>query len=97
NSELFALHSELKLLFFKYFGKRKLFVWTLLNSGIGISRCARDLEKAGGFAPVQLVHLSQRDDEMAITCIMFYLVYTCRPRTERRQKTPLSPELSSNE
>jgi hypothetical protein len=72
----------LKLLFFKYFGKGKLLVWTLLNAAIGISRCARDLEKTGGFQPVQSVHLSQRGDEVATTCIMLYLVYTCRPTPE---------------
>jgi len=34
------------------------------------------------------VHLSQWDDELATTCIMFYLVYTCRHWNEG--KTPLS-------
>jgi hypothetical protein len=43
------------------------------------------------------VDSGQLGDEMAAPCIMDYLVYTCGPNAETKAKTPLSPELSSNE
>jgi hypothetical protein len=46
------------------------FVWTLVNSVMGISHCAQDLVKTGGFQPVGAVVLGHPGYETAAPCII---------------------------